>query len=87
MSCFAKKLTGLVLASNIFTQNNHHERKGLFYNIYGYDNVKRLFKMALESIHPSSILLSGPPASAKTLFLHSLMILQGSYFIHCSNML
>jgi ATP-dependent protease Clp ATPase subunit len=41
--------------------------------------------MALDSIHPSSILLSGPPASAKTLFLQSLMKLQNSYFIDCSN--
>jgi hypothetical protein len=40
----------------------------LFENIYGYDNIKRLFRMTLESTHPSSILLSGPPASAKTVF-------------------
>jgi Cdc6-like AAA superfamily ATPase len=84
MRYFAKKLTELVLPSNIFTQN-HHQRKRLFDNIYGYDNIKRLFRMALESSHPSSILLSGPPASAKTLFLHCLMRLNGSYFIDCSN--
>jgi holliday junction DNA helicase RuvB len=41
--------------------------------------------MALESIHPTSILLSGPPASAKTLFLQCLMKLNDSYFIDCSN--
>ena len=47
MRCFAKKLTELVLpTSNIFTQN-HHQRKRLFDDIYGYDNVKRLFRMAL----------------------------------------
>jgi hypothetical protein len=32
-----------------------------------------------------SILLSGPPASAKTLFLKSHMKLQDSHFIDCSN--
>jgi Holliday junction DNA helicase RuvB len=53
----------------------------LFADIYGYDNIKKLFKMALESSHTYSILLTGPPASAKTLFLQSLMKLQGSYFI------
>jgi predicted ATPase with chaperone activity len=68
MRYFAKKLTELVLPSNIFTQN-HHEFKRLFDDIYGYDNIKRLFGMALQSTHTSSILLSGPPASAKTLFL------------------
>jgi replication-associated recombination protein RarA len=54
---------------------------------YGYNNIKRLFRMALESNDhtTTSILLSGPPASAKTLFLQSLMKLQDSYFIDCSN--
>jgi replication-associated recombination protein RarA len=57
----------------------------LFNNIYGCHDVKRLFRMALESNHNSSILLIGPPASAKTLFLQSLMKLKGSHFIDCSN--
>jgi holliday junction DNA helicase RuvB len=84
MRYFAKKLTELVFHTNTFTQY-HHKRKGLFDDIYGYDNIKRLFRMALDSIHPSSILLSGPPASAKTLFLQSLTKLQDSHFIDCSN--
>jgi Cdc6-like AAA superfamily ATPase len=49
------------------------------------DNFKRLFGMALESTHATSIFLSGPPASAKTVFLQSLMKLQNSYFIECRN--
>ena len=56
-----------------------------FADIYGYDNIKKLFRMALESNHTCSILLTGPPASAKTLFLQSLMKLKDSYFIDCSN--
>src|ERR671922_610341 len=56
-----------------------------FADIYGYDNIKKLFRMALESSHTCSILLTGPPASAKTLFLQSLMKLKDSYFIDCSN--
>jgi replication-associated recombination protein RarA len=35
--------------------------------------------------HPTSILLSGPPASAKTLFLQCLTKLHNTYFIDCSN--
>jgi replication-associated recombination protein RarA len=84
MSCFAKKLTELVFPANIIIQY-YHQRKRLFDDIYGYDNIKRLFRMTLESIHPTSILLSGPPASAKTLFLQCLMKLQDSDFIDCSN--
>ena len=56
-----------------------------FADIYGYDNVKRLFRMALESSHTCSVLLTGPPASAKTLFLQSLMKLKDSCFVDCSN--
>jgi Holliday junction DNA helicase RuvB len=57
----------------------------LFENIYGCHDVKRLFRLTLESNHNCSILLTGPPASAKTLFLQSLMKLKGSHFIDCSN--
>jgi Holliday junction DNA helicase RuvB len=57
----------------------------LFGNIYGYDDVKRLFRMALESNHRCHVLLTGPPASAKTLFLQSLKKLKASHFIDCSN--
>jgi hypothetical protein len=74
MGCFAKRLTELVFpANNTFTQY-HHQYERLFDDIYGYDNIKRLFRMALDTtIHPTFILLSGPPASAKTLFLQSLI--------------
>ena len=58
---------------------------GLFADVYGCEDIKKLFKMALESNHKSSILLTGPPASAKTLFLQSLMKLKHSHFIDCSN--
>jgi Holliday junction DNA helicase RuvB len=66
---------------------SHQARRAdwLFENIYGYDDVKRLFRMSLESNHECSILLTGPPASAKTLFLQSLMKLKDSHFIDCSS--
>jgi Holliday junction DNA helicase RuvB len=41
--------------------------------------------MALDSAEPVHILLSGAPASAKTLFLESLMTLKDSYFVDGSN--
>jgi DNA polymerase III delta prime subunit len=86
MRCFAKKLTELVFPANKMFTQYHHQCKRLFDDIYGYDNIKRLFRMALESNHGTcSILLSGPPASAKTLFLQCLMKLHNSYFIDCSN--
>jgi Holliday junction DNA helicase RuvB len=57
------------------------QRKELFEEIIGYNHIKRLFRMALESDSPVHILLMGPPASAKTMFLTSLMHqLKNSYF-------
>ena len=53
----------------------------LFNDIIGYNDVKRLFRMALDSDEQSHILLSGPPASAKTMFLESLIKLKSSYFV------
>jgi replication-associated recombination protein RarA len=57
----------------------------LFENIYGCDDIKKLFRMSLQSSHNCSILLTGPPASAKTLFLQSLSKLKDSHFIDCSS--
>jgi MoxR-like ATPase len=52
----------------------------LFDSIIGYDDVKRLFNMSLASDMPVHILLVGPPASAKTLFMLECMKLERSYF-------
>jgi holliday junction DNA helicase RuvB len=41
--------------------------------------------MALDSDEPVHILISGPPASAKTVFMKCLMKLQDSYFIDGGN--
>ena len=52
----------------------------LFSNIVGYNDVKKLFGLSLTSENPVHILLAGPPASAKTLFMLECMKLQRSYF-------
>jgi replication-associated recombination protein RarA len=57
-----------------------------FDGIVGYDNIKRIFRMALESESTTHILLTGPPASAKTMFLQSLLQhLKNSYFVDGGN--
>src|SRR5919108_801213 len=59
---------------------------GLFQDIVGYDNIKRLFGMAFESDSATHILLTGPPASAETMFLQSLLKqLKKSYFVDGGN--
>jgi Holliday junction DNA helicase RuvB len=65
----------------LFSKKREYKIEELFDDIIGYNNVKRLFSMALESNEQVSILLSGPPASAKTMFLESLRKLKSSYLI------
>ncbi len=51
-----------------------------FSNIIGHTDVKRIFSLAINSSKPVHILLVGPPASAKTLFMLECMKLERSYF-------
>jgi Holliday junction DNA helicase RuvB len=50
----------------------------LFENIVGYDNVKEVMKASLEIDKPVHILLWGPPAIAKSLFLWDIEKVFGS---------
>jgi len=53
-----------------------------FQDIVGYEDIKRLFRMALDSESRTHVLLVGPPASAKTMFLTSLLqFLKKAYFV------
>jgi replication-associated recombination protein RarA len=68
----------LVLGSEQKTTLTKSEQ--LFDSIIGYNDVKRLFNLSFSSEKPVHILLVGPPASAKTLFMLSCMKLERSYF-------
>ena len=52
----------------------------LFSTIVGYNDIKKIFAMSITSQKPVHILLVGPPASAKTLFMLECMKLERSYF-------
>ena len=64
--------------SNYSTKPNL--QNDLFDNIIGYEDIKKLFFLSFESQRPIHILLVGPPASAKTLFMLGCMKLERSYF-------
>jgi hypothetical protein len=52
-----------------------------FGNIVGYDDIKDLVRRALDSHENYNLLLCGPPASAKTLFLLGILeCRKGVYF-------
>jgi Holliday junction DNA helicase RuvB len=56
------------------------QRRGLFDGIVGFDDVKELFDMSIRADSPVHLLLVGPPASAKSLFMSSLTKLERSYY-------
>src|ERR687888_1624384 len=64
---------------------NHDDDDEFFEYIIGYYDVKRFLKMTINAEEPVHILLLGPPASAKTMFIRSLMKLQNSYFTDGGN--
>jgi MoxR-like ATPase len=59
------------------TVGNKHS---LFDDIVGFEDVKALFEMAIKAERPVHLLLCGPPASAKSLFMRSLTKLERSYY-------
>jgi replication-associated recombination protein RarA len=71
--------------SNLLSKLISIQSEPFFEEIIGYDHIKRLFRMALDSDSAIHILLVGPPASAKTMFLTSLMQLKDSYFSDGAN--
>jgi len=72
--------------TNLFSKLVTTQHRFSFDEIIGYDHIKRLFRMALTSNSAVHILLAGPPASAKTMFLTSLMHqIRNSYFADGSN--
>ena len=57
-----------------------------FEYIIGYNDVKKFLRMSINTEEPVHILLIGPPASAKTMFIKSMMIkLNSSYFTDGGN--
>ena len=52
-----------------------------FGNIEGYDDIKDIVRRALDADENYNLLLCGPPASAKTLFLLGILeCMKGVYF-------
>jgi Holliday junction DNA helicase RuvB len=65
------------------SQNNKPiigNKHSLFDDIVGFEDVKSLFEMAIQAERPVHLLLCGPPASAKSLFLRSVTRLERSYY-------
>lgn len=49
------------------------EYQQIFNNVIGYDDIKLLLYKMITSKYTNSVLLSGPPASSKTVFILELL--------------
>ena len=57
-----------------------------FSSIYGYTDIKKLLMRAIVSKESLAIMLCGPPASSKTIFLMEMMKgLDNTCYIDCTN--
>ena len=61
------------------------ESDNFFDYIIGYNDVKKFLRMSINTEEPVHILLIGPPTSAKTMFIKSMMKLDNSYFTDGGN--
>lgn len=80
--CPAKEVPiGIKKIEREFSENNEYSLSDqLFNSIVGYNDVKKLFRMSFSAEKPVHILLVGPPASAKTLFMLDCIKLERSFF-------
>jgi hypothetical protein len=49
------------------------EYQQIFNNVIGYEDIKLLLYKMITSKHTNSVLLTGPPASSKTVFILELL--------------
>jgi replication-associated recombination protein RarA len=68
------------------TTNKEPPEEKFFSSIHGYADIKKLLMRAIVSRESISILLCGPPASSKTVFLLEMMKgLDNTCYIDCTN--
>jgi replication-associated recombination protein RarA len=76
------------LFKELFKRSNNKgpPEERFFSSIYGYSDIKKLLMRAIVSREHISIMLCGPPASSKTVFLMEMMKgLDSTCYIDCTN--
>jgi len=68
-------------------KERYEKNKELFENIIGYDDIKQIFKNALDSDHGLNLLLNGVAGNGKSLFLKEILRkYKDSYYIDCTTL-
>jgi Holliday junction DNA helicase RuvB len=65
-----------------FDDEDISKQEKFFSNVIGYPEIKKLLLRAIISKEPVNVLLTGPPASSKSVFLLDMLQgLEDAYFI------
>jgi MoxR-like ATPase len=72
--------------NRLLGKQRDNPEEAVFQDIEGYNDIKKLMMRCIVSSEPTHVILDGPPASGKTIFLLSMQKeLDNAYFIDCTN--
>jgi MoxR-like ATPase len=72
--------------NRLLGKQRDNPEEAVFQDIEGYNDIKKLMMRCIVSSEPTHVILDGPPASGKTIFLLSMeKELDNAYFVDCTN--
>jgi predicted AAA+ superfamily ATPase len=72
--------------NRLLGKERDNPEEAVFQDIEGYNDIKKLMMRCIVSSEPTHVILDGPPASGKTVFLLSMQKeLDNAYFVDCTN--
>jgi replication-associated recombination protein RarA len=72
--------------NGLLGKQRDNPEEAVFQDIEGYNDIKKLMMRCIVSSEPTHVILDGPPASGKTVFLLSMQKgLDNAYFVDCTN--
>ena len=72
--------------SRLLRKQRDSPEEAVFQGIEGYNDIKKLMMRCIVSSEPTHVILDGPPASGKTVFLLSMQKgLDNAYFVDSTN--
>jgi MoxR-like ATPase len=72
--------------NRLLGKQRDNPEEAIFQDIEGYNDVKKLMMRCIVSSEPTHVILDGPPASGKTVFLLSMQKeLDNACFVDCTN--
>jgi replication-associated recombination protein RarA len=72
--------------NRLLGKERDNPEEAIFRDIEGYNDIKKLMMRCIVSSEPTHVILDGPPASGKTIYLLSMeKELDKAYFVDCAN--